>query len=245
VAWVDLNVPSTGGADLEFQSGSGVFWNFVGCSFNRGFVPGGGTFALQGQNCLFTFMRILATQTIPFLAGGMLNGNGSSAPQPGVAELEFDLDFIFQSSAMVVTPGTRVLLGTVGAFDSTGGTQNFDNSGIMAWTASGLQLAPRYDTTGALWGAGNPGYGLHIAGGATVAMNNGGTSIFPVANLTISGSLGDFALAGQATNAFSYVLNTGAPNAPVTCSWANLATADAAGSGLFYPAQGCGICRQS
>jgi hypothetical protein len=241
ISFIDLDFGAVGGGDASNLSGSNISWHYWGCHFSRGVLLS--TCRVIGfVNCAMhpsVFCSFVGTIVNSVLGGAILNATSGVGGALLMIEsaVHFDLDTLIQSSSVFCQAGSRIEFGTTGIFDSVPGGENSDGSGVYVRTGGIAIMEQDFDTVSALWGAGNAGTGVAIEGAGSFAYD-------AVSGLTITGTAGDLALGGQSTHSFSYSVSTAAPSASVTPNWTNLGTADGAGSGLWYPAKGCGITKQ-
>ena len=121
------------------------------------------------------------------------------------------------SGIVACETGSLWLNSAMGIFNYPGGLRLMSGGCVTAGPNQGESVP------GSIWGMGNDGYGITVDVGGTLAYTTG-------AQLTITGSSGDFLLGGS-NHVRPFNDATGTYTAPVLCSWANLTPAVPTGFG--------------
>ena len=176
-------------------------------------------------NCSMQGQAVVAQSDLGIVGGALWN-NGAAINVSSGGTIILDNDVILQTvdwggPGTVTDLGSSLLIGQAAFFDNVG-------HGLVVGPGETCILQDAIANFGGgphrLWGAGNSGYGVNVqAGGRLVCQ-----ATIP----TLTGTLGDFALGGTATNAFGVSPTTGAVVGPTTTTWAHLGTTLGAGTGF-------------
>jgi len=222
----------------SIETNAVVQWFYYGCVIPRSYEvnSSGGRFFYQNS-----FTGGLANaggiafsnNSFSGYASGVLSNTNWQAQQNGFYTL--DMDLILEASQTNIL-GPIVEIGTCGVFDSRAFPTG---DGIVSAGSFPVQFQGTLnDSTAAIWGV-NPGFGIRTFAGSLFEIAGGA----PPANLTVTGTLGDFSVAsgfGPATAFSPDGVATAnpppGPNAvqvlgPFATTWANFTTPHPAGFG--------------
>ncbi len=206
------------GAAVRVPSGA-VIPNFKGCTFAAAVGTSPINQASNYENCGFFGTgggggAINVVRSTIFVRGGIARGQISTRPGSFVS-IANDLMVIGVSGNSVNVIGGTMFVDAMAVFD---GTSNAVAQGTSTGNAGGyadLQIGVR------LWGSGNTSYGLDQGAGCKCRYNSGA-----LANITVTGTSGDFRQAGATTHR-NWNEGTGSWSSPIANTWAGIANNNA------------------
>jgi hypothetical protein len=174
-------------------------WYWYGCSIARSMDSFDTSREMFFENCAITLNNTGGPAMS--LSGLVFFDGGAHTFQTFPADAAFyrlDMDVILEKCIIQTTAILTLEFGTCGIFDAVGIPGGIPATVSVA--APSVEVIKLQDTVGFLWGGGptgqNPGFGVYVTGGKVFryATFSGVTP----ANITITGALGDFALAAVA-----------------------------------------------